>query len=297
MIFLQFLSVFLIVLIGYVFGLLRKPKPEQVDLFSKIVLWVFVPAIVMTSTAGIRADWTEYNEVVKISIYTFGILAVLGIIYTRLRKTSRDHKRLLMISILLMNCGYLGIPVCESLGGMELRKAAIYYTVIYMPAIAVSSEMIFSKNGAWGYIKTMYKDIYIISIALGFLLSFIPVDNSMYFLVTFIRRLGDIAPTLMLLLIGLYFAQFKDPLSKQSVEATVVRFAAGAVTVIILLYFGTWTQMGRTTILVEVMTPLALLPYFIAVKNGFDIKGFQNAIIISTFAFMIYYLMLPLLGV
>ncbi len=297
MVFEKFFGVFAIVLIGYLFGKLRKPSMDQVDVFAKIILWVFVPAIVISSSASIRSNWNMASEVLLISILTFVFLLVIAVVYTRIRKTSKEQKKLLMVTITLMNCGYLGIPVCESLGGPALRQGAVFYTVVYMPLIVIVSELTFAPQGVWYFLKKLYKDIYVLSVVVGLALSFIPQDAPVYFMIDFIGSIGDLAPSMMLILIGLYIALFKDPAGKEAWEATLLRNVSAVLVVLALSYFFSWSEQGQTLVIVQTMMPSALLPYFIAIKNGFKIKGFQASIILTTVVFMILYLLFPLVGI
>lgn len=286
----KFLSVFLVILLGYVFAKIAKPNTKQLAFLSKFLLWVFVPSLVISASYDLRNNWVESVGVAKVVGLTFVIqLSLIGMYLLFRKKTNKDHKKLLIVSALLMNCGYMGIPVSEAIGGDPLKILTIYYSVVYMPVIAIISEMVFSKNGLKNYLKNIYKEIYLIAVFIGVFLSYIPKESALNIIPEMFIKLGDMAPSLMLMLIGIQIASIKDKICWEAVEASAVRFVIGGVVVVVLLSFFGWSALERNLIIVESMMPLAILPLLIARKNNHEIKGFQSTIILSTAVYMVIY--------
>ncbi|MCB9460758.1 MAG: AEC family transporter [Anaerolineaceae bacterium] len=116
--------ILLCVLAGAWFGRRFRPEPR---VFSRLSLYVFLPALVVRSLA--TSD-VNFSEILPIGLTVFsvaGTMALLGWVMSRLQPAlTRPTRSAFILTILLFNSGNYGLPFIEfALGSNGLQYATI----------------------------------------------------------------------------------------------------------------------------------------------------------------------------
>jgi len=292
-----FLEIIILFSIGAIFSSKIKLNLNGLENISNFVLYVYVPSLIIDSTIAAKNIIKQSFDLFIYIILSAIIFIVLSNIYCYLRSYTGDKRRLILAASTLMNCGFFGIPVADIISGGMLKEYATFYTVIYTPIIAIYSQYLF-KNVESKNILSFVKDPYLICFVIGIILSFASGFVNLNFLISPISKLSQSTSYMMLILMGMYLVCLKEKLNVMAIEASILRYCMGAFS--ILFYTHLFHNMDinyKNTLILQGLTPIGILPYFISVRNGYQIDGFKSAIILSTLLWFLANSLLFIFGV
>lgn len=220
-----------------------------------------------------------------LSLVTHAIFILVAFLLVRPKERGNANltERVMRLSVIFSNCGYMGIPLIEALIGPE---AAIYATVYNIGFQIVSWSIgFYISTGDRKYIsvKKMFVNPSMLSIYVGLLIFFLPINKFVpEFIVTFINGMKGLVLPLSLCVVGYHFGGNKliDFWKNKTkvLYATLLRSIVSPVLVFIALYlfklaFGKLFALENTPIFVAFIcaaTPCATLTSMLAEKFDLD---------------------------
>lgn len=129
----QMTMLFLIMALGYVIFKLKVVDESFTKTFSKLILRVTMPAMVLSSVLDLTERQAVSDVLMALGIATalfFIILPVVGLLLAKLFRVKKNNTGLYVFMNTFSNVGFMGFPVIEALcGSVGLFYAAIYNLV------------------------------------------------------------------------------------------------------------------------------------------------------------------------
>ena len=112
--------------LGMVFARLRVFPDNAADVLKRVVLYVCLPAAVLTYVPRLHVDASLLGVVVTPWVLTAATIALVGLA-TRLFGFRRDEHAVLLLCVALCNSSFIGYPMVRAL----LGEHALPYAVVY----------------------------------------------------------------------------------------------------------------------------------------------------------------------
>lgn len=112
--------------LGMVFARLRVFPDNAADVLNRVVLYVCLPAAVLTYVPRLHVDASLLGVVVTPWVLTAATIALVGLA-TRLVGFRRDEHAVLLLCVALCNSSFIGYPMVRAL----LGEHALPYAVVY----------------------------------------------------------------------------------------------------------------------------------------------------------------------
>ena len=112
--------------LGMVFARLRVFPDNAADVLNRVVLYVCLPAAVLTYVPRLHVDASLLGVVVTPWVLTAATIALVGLA-TRLFGVRRDEHAVLLLCVALCNSSFIGYPMVRAL----LGEHALPYAVVY----------------------------------------------------------------------------------------------------------------------------------------------------------------------
>ena len=112
--------------LGMVFARLRVFPDNAADVLNRVVLYVCLPAAVLTYVPRLHVDASLLGVVVTPWVLTAATIALVGLA-TRLFGFRRDEHAVLLLCVALCNSSFIGYPMVRAL----LGEHALPYAVVY----------------------------------------------------------------------------------------------------------------------------------------------------------------------
>ncbi|MEQ2027402.1 AEC family transporter [Xenorhabdus szentirmaii] len=213
--------VFLVILVGYVFGRLRPESGQSDKLINDYVLYIALPALLFLAIA--RADTSELKQwgFISATLIGIGVTYVLGTLIAKMMKIDLPQSSILSMGACFGTTGYMGVPILISVYGESAALPAAVATILHnVPAImaVIITYDIFSMRQTSGKIsvsqslakalKTTMTNPLTVSVMVGLLFVGlgIPVPE---FLQSFAGFLGSAAGPTALFALGLGLSRLK----------------------------------------------------------------------------------------
>ncbi|SHJ92378.1 hypothetical protein SAMN02745751_03717 [Dethiosulfatibacter aminovorans DSM 17477] len=159
---------FLLVLIGFFLKRIKMIKSENKEVFTDLVLNVFLPATIVNSF-----QMKFETEMIKL----FGILIGLSIIIIILcyilgvflfSKYTHEQKNVLRFGTLISNAGFIGLPVAESFyGPIGLLYGAVFIIPLRMALWTVGLSLFLNEKDTIATLKKMVIHPCMIAVYIG----------------------------------------------------------------------------------------------------------------------------------
>ena len=281
------IEITIFILIGYLFAKCTQLEWINAKYILQLVLYIFVTSLIIDSVYKsenlIKNSFDFFCYVLLIGF----LLVLLPHLYCKMRKLTGNNAKVLLSTSTLMNCGYIGIPACYLIGGEDYKQYATFFTIIYTPLIIIYSSYLFS-NRKDSNIKKFIMDPFLNSFFIGIILIYFSKILNLNFIIAIIHKISLSTPSIMLITTGIVFSTIKETFSFISVEATIARFINGLI--VLLIFFSLVDikiSLYRTTLALQTLMPIGILPYLIATNSNEKINGLGFSIILSTIIWLI----------
>lgn len=237
--FLVVIPIFMVILLGYLFGKVKPDSGSSDKLINDYVLYVALPALLFLAIA--RADINELKQWGFIGSSLMGIVCVylLAGLIARYKGIALPQSSILSMGACYGTTGYMGVPILISVFGQEAALPAAIATILHnIPAImaVIISWDLFTSNrvdntpaatSLWKAFKTTFTNPLTVSVLAGlcFVLFGIRLPA---FLEAFAGFLGSAAGPTALFALGL-------GLSRLNVKEQITGDALGIVAPMLLL--------------------------------------------------------------
>ncbi len=291
---LQFLISLCVIMLGYGTKRAGLFKEEDGTVFSKIVLYLTLPALIIKTISAIEID----ANLALMPLFAIGYGGLmLGISFLVFRHVPRDQKGLLTICCLGFNIGLFAFPFIENVWGPEglvyiamfdLGNAFVIFGFAYIVAVVYSPQH--EEGVSIKYIaKRFARNIPLLGYITGLLLNIFGVTLPLF--VTSVLDILSVANTaLVLLLLGIFLKlDFKKQQWASILKILGIRYLVGISCGIILFLFLPFGLLFRATLLLALILPIgmAVIPYSIEFEHDREFAGgVVNITIIISFCLM-----------
>lgn len=177
--FLVVIPIFMVILLGYLFGKVKPDSGSSDKLINDYVLYVALPALLFLAIA--RADINELKQWGFIGSSLMGIVCVylLAGLIARYKGIALPQSSILSMGACYGTTGYMGVPILISVFGPEAALPAAIATILHnIPAImaVIISWDLFASNRAdntpaatslWKAFKTTFTNPLTVSVLAG----------------------------------------------------------------------------------------------------------------------------------
>ncbi len=207
----QILSLFIIVIIGYLMrkcGIIDAAANER---YTKLVINISLPAQIIktfVSNQGIVSN-KEVIAVFGISALMYIVYAIIGALFLVLTGVKKEQRGSYMFMVMFANVGFMGFPVVEAILGEEAMIYAVIFNVVFNLLVYSVGILLIGKNeeGTRFDFKKML-NMPLISSFLSIILYFAGVKLP-DFLMTSFGYLGSVTTPVAMLILGSIIASMK----------------------------------------------------------------------------------------
>ncbi len=146
----QMTELFIIMFLGYAIFKLKIVDDNFVKKFSKLVLDVTLPAMILSSVLNLdeRPMLSDVLTAFAVSgVLFFIVLPVIGILLARLFRVKKEDRGLYIFMHTYSNIGFMGFPVIEAiLGPVALFYAAIFNLMFNVSVFSLGVGLVSKKT-------------------------------------------------------------------------------------------------------------------------------------------------------
>lgn len=269
---------------GYILVKTKTLKAEQSIALSKLLMWVGMPFLILSSTMRLRFSGT----LIKGMGISFGItivyIAVWFFLTKLLARKEQDEKKQGMMRFCMMfsNNGFLGLPLAAAVFG-DTSDAYLYLVVsnVFTNLLMYTIGVYFiSGDKSKMSIKKAVVNPVLISFVVGLIFNFLNADKYVPQVLTYSDHLKGIVTPVSMTILGMKMggiritSLFTNAKTYFVSAVKLIAVPVGAVTVACLL--GEWSGVGAAVafaMLIAFGTPTAGLSSTFADAYDGDIEG------------------------
>ena len=282
-------AVFLLVLIGYIFGRVAKPTEQARGLLSTLVLNISVPASILAATSEADFDAIKGDLLMLVALAVGITLVTLLLTFPLSRLLEpRDGLRraVTQATLYFNNYGFLGWPVCYMLLG---ERALLYAVLFSLPLnllyYGITPVLLSrAKPGTRLFDKHMLINlpVYATIVALGLLIGKVQLPE---FMTSLLEMLGATQTPLAMMVIGMILATVR--LSDLMSGVKIYGFSVIRLALLPLLAFFVLKALGFSGLLLSVPVLITAMPagamsVVLVQRGGMDAVYASRLVVVST---------------
>jgi predicted permease len=277
--------VFIIIFVGFMVGRYRKTTESHIKILTNLLIFIFVPALVFTSTIKSTLNHTT----MVIIIFALFIVSVIGIISSFLARTMKMDKKSksgFMLTSMFMNSGSMGSVICLIIYGEDGFLLAIMFYIttqvlLYTVGVIIASHD--KSKFTLSALKPVLTLPLIYALIIGFLFHYFNLQLSENSLMP-ISLLSGAAVPLLLITLGMQLSKIKvdkDTMKLPAVSAAV-RIGLGFTIAFIITALIGIRGIERDVIVICSAMPTKITTFPIASKFGANSESVSMTILFST---------------
>jgi len=293
------LTLFAIVVVGYVAGKLGYLGGEFDRQLSRLVINITCPALILSSAmTGVLPDRRFILPLLLISVITYAVLTGAAFLLPRYLTRRREDEGAVGFALMFGNVGFMGYPVVASIFGHEaVFYAAVLNVVNTFTVFTIGTILITGRSEVGGkrFQKKVLYSTPMIAAYLTMLIVALEIDNIPGFVSQPLTMIGNITVPAALLIIGSSMSQLSlyTMLGNRTVYATTLLRLA----VLPLVVYYLTSLLGFSEFVVNINTvviamPVATYGTILCLKYGRDTTMITEVTFITTLLSM---LTIPLL--
>jgi len=200
------LTLFAIVVVGYVAGKLGYMGGTFDKRLSKLVIDITCPALILSSAMGGQLpDRGLILPLLGISVFTYIVLTILALGLSRLLTKSEADRGVVGFALIFGNVGFMGYPVVASIFGQQAVFYAAVLNVVNTFAVFTIGTMMVTGGQGVGREKFNRKVLYgtpMLSAYAAMLIVALGIDNIPGVISQPLTMIGNITVPAALLIIG-----------------------------------------------------------------------------------------------
>lgn len=198
---------------GYVFVKKGMLKAEQSSVLSKILLYVGVPFMVMTTTMNVQLTSALAIEILTVFGIGMGIIFLLFMLSKPLWKQETDAKRqgMLRFCSIFGNNGFLGIPLAAAVFGQSSNVTLFAVVLNILSNIAMYTlgiYLIAADNKAMNFKKAIISPV-VIGFVIGLVCNLLGVKNYVPEIHTYANYFYGIVTPVSMMILGMKLGEIK----------------------------------------------------------------------------------------
>ena len=283
----------LVALPGYIFIKKRILSVDSIPGFSKVLLFVCQPALVIYTLAD--AEFSA--EMLKnLGLFMLGTVAIHALMLSLSclilhKKFGEVFPRIATIATTFANSSFFGIPIIEAVMGKTEAKPLIIYTTVYALVMnllgwTVGSAII-SKSKKYISAKKLFINPYMLGVVIGlplFIFAF-GLPEELDSLMSMITVLGKMTSPLSMLIIGMRLAtaEIKEVFCKFRIYLTaIVKLVAMPLFAFLIIYFFPLPTEAKQTFYIICACPAASIVLNFSELIGEGQKEAAATVLLST---------------
>ena len=288
------LTLFVIVIVGYVAGKLGYLGGDFDRQLSRLVINITCPALILSSSmTGELPDRRFILPLLLISIVTYIILTGAAFLLPRYMTKRKEDRGAIGFALMFGNVGFMGYPVVASIFGHEaVFYAAVLNVVNTFTVFTIGTILITGSSNIEGkrFEKKVLYSTPMLAAYLTMLIVALEINNIPGFICQSLTMIGNITVPAALLIIGSSMSQL--PIRSLLGNTTVYLTTALRLALLPLAVYYLTTLMGFTQLVVNINTVVIAIPVatngtILCLKYGKDTTLMAEVTFITTLLSMI----------
>jgi predicted permease len=288
------LTLFVIVIVGYVAGKLGYLGGDFDRQLSRLVINITCPALILSSSmTGELPDRRFILPLLLISIVTYIILTGAAFLLPRYMTKRKEDRGAIGFALMFGNVGFMGYPVVASIFGHEaVFYAAVLNVVNTFTVFTIGTILITGSSNIEGkrFEKKVLYSTPMLAAYLTMLIVALEINNIPGFICQSLTMLGNITVPAALLIIGSSMSQL--PIRSLLGNTTVYLTTALRLALLPLAVYYLTSLMGFSPMVVNINTvviamPVATYGTILCLKYGKDTTLMAEVTFITTLLSMI----------
>lgn len=295
------LTLFAIVVVGYIAGKLGYMGGTFDKKLSKVVIDITCPALILSSAmTGELPDRRYILPLLGISVLTYVLLTGVALLLPRLLTKKKDDEGVIGFAMMFGNVGFMGYPIVASIFGHEaVFYAAVLNVVNTFTVFTVGTMLIVGKNQStveekeMSQKKMLRKVLYstpMLSAYLTMLIVALEIKDIPEFISQPLTMIGNITVPAALLIIGSSMSQL--PLRALLGNGTIYTTTLMRLAVLPVGIHYLMTLLGFSSFVVGINTvviamPVATYGTILCLRHGKDTTLITEVTFITTLLAMI----------
>ena len=288
------LTLFVIVIVGYVAGKLGYLGGDFDRQLSRLVINITCPALILSSSmTGELPDRRFILPLLLISIVTYIILTGAAFLLPRFMTKRKEDRGAIGFALMFGNVGFMGYPVVASIFGHEaVFYAAVLNVVNTFTVFTIGTILITGSSNIEGkrFEKKVLYSTPMLAAYLTMLIVALEINNIPGFICQSLTMLGNITVPAALLIIGSSMSQL--PIRSLLGNTTVYLTTALRLALLPLAVYYLTSLMGFSQLVVNINTvviamPVATYGTILCLKYGKDTTLMAEVTFITTLLSMI----------
>lgn len=295
------LTLFAIVVVGYIAGKLGYMGGTFDKKLSKVVIDITCPALILSSAmTGELPDRRYILPLLGISVLTYVLLTGVALLLPRLLTKKKDDEGVIGFAMMFGNVGFMGYPIVASIFGHEaVFYAAVLNVVNTFTVFTVGTMLIVGKNQStveekeMSQKKMLRKVLYstpMLSAYLTMLIVALEIKDIPEFISQPLTMIGNITVPAALLIIGSSMSQL--PLRALLGNSTIYTTTLMRLAILPIGIHYLMTLLGFSSFVVGINTvviamPVATYGTILCLRHGKDTTLITEVTFITTLLAMI----------
>ncbi len=256
------LTLFAIVVVGYVAGKLGYMGGTFDKRLSKLVIDITCPALILSSAmTGQLPDRRLILPLLAISVVTYVLLTAIAWVLPRYLTQRKEWEGAMGFAIMFGNVGFMGYPVVASIFGHEAVFYAAVLNVVNTFAVFTVGTMLITGKGEVDGPRFQKKVLYstpMLAAYLTMLIVALEIDEIPEFVSLSLTMIGNITVPAALLIIGSSMSNL--PLRAMLGNRTVYLTTLMRLVIAPLIVFYMCTMLGFSSFVVNINTVVVAMP-------------------------------------
>ena len=267
------LPIFIIALIGYIFGRLKKIELKTI---ADLIIYVSTPALAVTQLATQRMNVAELS-----SIAFSAALVILGsglIAYFLLKSFKISAKAGVYLPIMFMNSAFIGYPLALfAFGKIGLNKAIIYDITNAILVFTVGIYIVSAGKDRWQVLKIPF----IYAAFVGLILSFTRIQIP-HLINLPLKMIGETTIPLALFMLGCRLANLRISSWKIPLIAASLRIGLGLILSFLAVFLFKLSGVAAKVVILISILPSAITAIALAEEYESEPDIVASTIALST---------------
>ncbi|MEZ0345174.1 MAG: AEC family transporter [Infirmifilum sp.] len=272
----ELLNIYIPLLIGITLGFIVKPSDEQLVLLAKIVLYIFLPALLFSAT------YARLLQSSDPTVLTISLLSGLSVVLTFMLTKALREKEEIILTSMYANAGYLPLGIAQSLYGESGAASVGFYILgnnstsnFIAPSLSRKSQEKPSRT-----LKRIMSFPPIVAIVLGSILGLVGIKIP-DFILSSLKPFAESASSLALVELGIEFS-LNPSLSLDGIKAYLYRILVVVPLTFLFISSGLLKGVDKGVALIESVMPSAVSCMPISRELGLDSNKVSRIIFTST---------------
>jgi len=286
----ELLDIYLPLFSGLLFSYFYKPKENEVGLFAKIVLYVFLTPLLFTSTYS-RLSGKHDLSVVNLSLLSSILVLVTFAIGNKLFK-----RKELILTSMFANAGYIPLGIAQNLWGNTGVASVGFYILGNNITSNILSPIYLANDRKESPLERLLKYPLTYAILLAVLFASLRLQIPEIVLEP-ISTLGNVASTVALVQLGVEVGSHLDFSLLDGIKTYFLRLVVAISITWLFIWLGLIGGIDSKVAIIESVMPSAVSCVVIARELGLDPKTTSGIVFVSTLISTFVFLPIALLFV